>query len=150
MTRERNAVRWSSLDEIVSFVADVQQCLLPREAWDHEAHLTIAAWFLSTAPADEAGRLIRRAIQAVNACHGIQVRPMGGYHETLTAFWIEVVRRRLMNGKPGQLLLEAINDVCREFGQQKNLAEKYYSPNRLWSDEARTGWVEPDLMKDGG
>ncbi|MGH9904944.1 MAG: hypothetical protein ACRD8U_05080, partial [Pyrinomonadaceae bacterium] len=66
------------------------------------------------------------------------------YNETLTLFWLRVIHHALERLNANQSLLEKTKFVIESFDQSQ-LVLDYYSAERLWSDEARHGWLEPDL-----
>ena len=116
---------------------------LSREEWTHEAHIATAAWYLVRHEPDEALSLVRDGIQRLNAVHGPS--PSGrGYHETLTRLYMALVRRALARHTLGRPLLDAVNDVVTEL-TDREIPLRYYSSERLFSAEARTTWVPPDL-----
>jgi hypothetical protein len=64
------------------------------------------------------------------------------YHETITLFWVYLLARaRLDSGA------ERLEDVVHANPQllENNFPLAYYSAERLFSDEARVSWMEPDL-----
>jgi len=144
-TVEKTAYR--SLAEIESVVHGFQWCTLPRERWTHAAHLTVALWYHLRVPWPDAERLIRSGIKRFNAAHGIVTTPTGGYHETMTLFWIRMVRNYLDDVRGQKLsILVLYNGMLDRYGC-KELPLEYYSRERLFSVEARANWVEPDLKK---
>jgi hypothetical protein len=130
--------------DIEALVRAFDDCSLPRAAWTHAAHLTVALWYLLRHDAEEATALIRAGIQRYNAAHGIITTPTGGYHETLTRFWIRCVRKYLSAHTYDTPLVALANGLCARY--DKNTPLKYYSRERLFSAEARAGWIEPDLF----
>jgi hypothetical protein len=64
------------------------------------------------------------------------------YHETITLFWVHLLSRTYAASRGGSL-----EDIVHANPQllEKNFPLAYYSAERLFSDEARTSWVEPDL-----
>ena len=57
--------------------------------WDHAAHLTVAHHYLTSLSEPSLVLLrLREGIQRLNLSHGIYTTPEGGYHETITRFWI--------------------------------------------------------------
>jgi len=57
------------------------------------------------------------------------------YNETLTWFWLKAVNAH--EGDLAALLRTPLADT--------NLPMRHWSPELLWSDAARAGWVDPDL-----
>jgi hypothetical protein len=130
--------------EILALVRRFDDCTLPREEWTHAAHLTVALWHLLECDWPEAVARVRAGIQRYNAAHGIHTTPTGGYHETLTLFWLRHVRAFLEMGRnEGRSLVALANDLADS--ADRSLPLKYYTRERLFSTEARAAWVKPDL-----
>ena len=139
-----DAVRFRAAEEIFSLVRRFDDCTLPRAEWTHAAHLTVALWYLLELDWPEATARVRRGIRRYNAAHGVRTTPTGGYHETLTLFWLRVVRSFLEGGRnEARSLLSLANELAAS--ADKNLPLRHYTRARLFSPEARAGWVEPDL-----
>ena len=105
----------------------------------HVAHVRVAWVYLHEA--DSAGEALvrmREGIRRFAAAAGASQK----YHETITVLWIRLLEDVRAQGASGELA-----DVLRVYPvlADKNLPLQYYSPDRLFGDEARTGWVEPDL-----
>ena len=121
-----------------------EDCTLPRTEWTHAAHLTVALWHLLEFDWAEAVERVRLGIKRYNAAHGIVTTPTGGYHETLTIFWLRHVRSFLEMGRnEARSLVALANELAA--GADKSLPLEYYTRERLFSTEARAAWVEPDL-----
>jgi len=90
-----HASSFHSDGDIEALVAQFQARTLPSARWTHQAHLATAVWFLKHHSRDEATCYLRSGIIAYNVAIGGQNTPAGGYHETLTLFWIDVVARYL-------------------------------------------------------
>ena len=134
---------YASFDEVKQLVEQFEACTLPRAQWTHAAHLTIAFWYLVCYPVTEAVVKIRSGIQAYNDSQGIKTTQDSGYHETITLFWVRLVRHYLATATLEGHLVTLLNELIRRFGKQ--LPFEYYSRDRLLSWEARQQWVEPDL-----
>lgn len=105
--------------------------------------MTIAYLLLRQYPLEEATNRMRRGIQNYNAAHGVEQTPIGGYHETLTVAWMRVLHAAMAAYGPA-------DNADGFFEQHPHLLSKvmlrlFYSRLRIMSDEARYGWVEPDL-----
>ena len=87
-----DTIEFRSTGEVLSLVRRFDDCTLPREEWTHAAHLTVALWNLLQYDWPEAVTRVRLGIQRYNAAHGIRTTPTGGYHDTLTLFWLRTVR----------------------------------------------------------
>ncbi len=130
--------------EIKSLIAGFENCSLPRSEWNHQAHLTIALWYLNLFDEQEAINRVRQGILRYNQAIGIKTTKDGGYHETLTLFWVRMVSHYLSVNEEKISIPEtviAIHDTYKD----KYLPFQYYSRDLLMSWEARSGWVEPDL-----
>ncbi len=138
------AVRFRTTEEILSLVRRFEDCSLPRAEWTHAAHLTVALWHLLQFDTPEATERVRRGIQRYNAAHDIQTTPTGGYHETLTLFWLRVVRTFLEGGRNEARSLVSLANELVAFADRE-LPLRHYTRARLFSAEARVSWVEPDL-----
>ncbi len=136
---------FSTFDEIESLVRAFESGTLPRSQWDHRAHLTVACWYLVCYPEPEAARRIRDGIKRYNQVVGIVTTRERGYHETLTVFWMRIVKDFLRTATLECSLVGLINVLIDSCGS-KHLPFEYYSRDRLMSPEARLGWIEPDLQ----
>lgn len=131
-------------EEILSLVRRFEDCTLRREEWTHAAHLTVALWHLLVYDWPESVAHVRAGIQRYNAAHGIRTTPTGGYHETLTIFWLRHVRAFLEDGRnEARSLVALANDLADS--ADKSLPLTFYTRELLFSTEARATWVEPDL-----
>ena len=133
-------------EEMFSLLRRFEDCTLPREEWTHAAHLTVALWHLLQFDWPEAVARVRRGIKRYNAAHGIVETPTGGYHETLTLFWLRAVRAFLeAERNEARALVSLANELAAT--HDKGLPLTYYTRARLFSPEARAAWVEPDLKR---
>jgi hypothetical protein len=144
MTTTLETTAFRATAEILSLLRGFDDCTLPRERWTHAAHLTVALWHMLQYDWPGAVARVRRGIKRYNAAHGIVTTPTGGYHETLTLFWLRHVRAFLEGGRnEGRSLVALANDLVAT--SDKNFPLEYYTRERLFSPEARAGWIEPDL-----
>lgn len=141
---EAGGRRYKTSEEIELLVRDFEACKLPRSQWTHDAHLTVALWYLMNRTAQEAAMSIRSGIIRYNQANGVLMTPTGGYHETMTLFWTCAVSFYLGQASEGRSLLPLANGMLRLFGN-RSLPLEYYTRERLMSWRARTSWVEPDL-----
>ena len=106
--------------------------------FDHVAHVRVAWVYLrETASVEEALPRMRAAIRRFAAAAGASQK----YHETITVLWMRLLADVKSRGASGEL-----SDVLRAHPAlaDKELPLQYYSRERLFSDEARAAWVEPD------
>ena len=132
--------------EIRELVDAFERGTLAGPAWNHRAHLTVALWYLKHYGPGGGGERVRAGIQRLNAANGVPQTPTGGYHETITGFYLWAVGRHLRDASPGESLVDLANTLVATWGD-KNRPLEYYSRDRLFSWEARSGWLEPDLKK---
>ena len=130
--------------EILAVVRGFEGLTLARAEWTHAAHLTVALWYVLQFDWPEAVARVRARIKRFNEAHGILTTPTGGYHETLTLFWMRFVRSFLeAERNEGRSLVALANDLVR--GAGVGLPLTFYTRALLFSTEARARWVEPDL-----
>ncbi|MBE9013949.1 hypothetical protein IQ250_27545 [Pseudanabaenaceae cyanobacterium LEGE 13415] len=130
-------------DEILELVEAFKNCMLARSKWTHSAHLTIAVWYLINDP-HTATDQIRCGIQRYNQAHGIESTPTSGYHETMTQFWIHRLRNDIDRMNVHDSLLNLTNQLTNCYSDP-TLVFQYYSHEVLFSPEARSRWIEPNL-----
>jgi hypothetical protein len=131
--------------ELERLIAAFESCALPKPKWTHQAHLMVALWYNLHYDGDEALNIVRAAIQRYNAATGTLQTPTGGYHETMTVFWMWAVRTYLASaGREGSIVGLANGLLVSKYAERKFPFE-FYSGERLFSWEARTGWLEPDI-----
>lgn len=116
---------------------------IPREAWTHRAHLTIAYLYLRTHDLAEATSRMRRGIQALNAAHGTPESLDRGYHETLTLAWLRIVDTMMRVHGPGSGPDDFL--ASQHYLLDRLLLRLFYSRGRIMSADAKREFVEPDL-----
>ena len=135
---------YRSPSEIDSLIHAFQECSLPLSQWTHEAHLTVALWYLFYDSEQEAINAVRNGIKRYNSVQGIETTKDGGYHETLTLFWVRTIRRYLADENRNRSIVHLANGLIAKYAD-RTLPFTYYTRDRLMSSEARINWVEPDL-----
>lgn len=129
--------------EIIELVQAFEDCTLARSEWTHAAHLTIALWYLIHSPFT-ATEKIRCGIQRYNHAHSIELTLNDGYHETITLFWVHLIRIYLSHININDSLLKLTNQLIDHYADPSVLFE-YYSYDRLFSALAHSTWLEPNL-----
>nr|WP_242030389.1 MULTISPECIES: hypothetical protein [unclassified Coleofasciculus] len=117
---------------------------MPRDEWNHRAHLTVAVWYLTRYSEAEATKKVCDRIQRYNQVNGIQTTNDSGYHETITLFWIRIISRYLSIAGKNFSIVDITNEFIKNYGK-KSFPLQYYSRDRLMSWQARISWIEPDL-----
>lgn len=117
---------------------------LPKAEWTHEAHLATCAWLIlerpDIAPERDLPNLIRRYNESVGGVNS----DSEGYHETITQISIRAVRAALARSEGGGLC-DRVNALLQADEGRRDWPLRFYTPDHLFSKEARLGWVEPDL-----
>ena len=134
-------VTYKTEAEVEAVVRGFESCQTDKSAFKHRDHLTVAVWYLQTGTMEQATERMRSALSAFLNYH--RVDP-GKYNETITVFWIEMVRQVLDDLAPGITLAEKCNQVIDSLDNSQ-LAEVYYSKEVLRSNKAREIFVAPDL-----
>ena len=117
---------------------------LPRAAWTHEAHLAATVWLILERPDIDPERELPAIIGRYNESVGGVNDETQGYHETITQISIRAVRGALARSE-GRGLAERVNALLNAPEGRRDWPLRFYSRERLFSKEARLGWVEPDL-----
>lgn len=130
---------YSSENEIEKVVLGFESCTTGKDDFSHRDHLAMAVWYLRS-DQDTAADRMRASLHRFLERHDCREN----YHETLTLFWIQLVRRELESLAPESSLLEATNAVVKRLGDSR-VAFEYYSKELVASEPAKRGWVEPDL-----
>ena len=117
---------------------------LPKSAWTHHAHLRVGLWHAIRYSDDAALDLLRERISAYNVATGVANTAQSGYHDTITRFYVHVIRVFVRSADPNKPIDELAESLIERWGD-KNLPLRHYSPQRLFNAEARRAWIEPDL-----
>lgn len=125
--------------EIASFIRAFEDGSFPRTEWTHDRHLVMALWYLRRDEPVAATERIRDGIRRYNARHANHT----GYHETITLAWIAVIERFLRGRDREAPVAVLAGELLQECGARDYLL-RFYSRERLFSDEARARWVPPD------
>lgn len=126
--------------EITALVGQFEACTLPYENWTHRAHVAVALHYLNEQTPAEALKRLRTHIQQFNN----RVGDPAGYHETITCLFVQKVSAYLLKTAKADLPV-AVNELAASC--DLNWMLTFYSKDRLWSSEARSEWLEPDLRK---
>lgn len=134
---------YTSLDEIEAVVQGFENCTTPDSEFDHRAHLTVALSYLHLygLTISEATARMRAGLYRFLDHHGHDRQK---YNETITLFWIKLVRSFLDRTDASRPIADLANEMNDLYGKSQ-LIFNYYSKERLSSDEARKGWIEPDV-----
>ena len=118
---------------------------LPRAEWAHEAHLAATTYLLLKRPDIDLDRELPGLIRRYNESVGGVNSDSEGYHETITRAFLAGVRLFLEEADRKQLLDALVNELLLSPMGRRDWPLCFYSPQRLFSVEARRHFVEPDL-----
>ena len=127
------------------FLESFERGTWPKSAWNHAAHVAVAACYLIEYPDEDASGYVRRGIVHYNQCVGTVNSDHSGYHETITLFWLAIVRARLRELADGLSRVDAVRFLVTELAPQRDLFREYYSFDVVRSVEARRSWIAPDV-----
>jgi hypothetical protein len=144
MTKQYEPRLFSSDEEIRHIGEGLVACALARSEWTHEAHLAACTWVLRERPDILPERDLPVIIRRFNESVGGINDERQGYHETITQCFIRGVRLYLDRTLEPTLALE-VNGLLQAPEGKRDWPLRFFSSERLFSVEARMGWIEPDL-----
>ena len=130
---------YKSDGEIRSLVNEFEACSFHSSEFRHHQHLAVVVWYVANLSYADAIEKMKRGIQRLAARYG-----KSRYHETVTEFWLRMVRGFLPEGERTESIVVVANQLIAKYAD-KNLILDYYSAELLASPETKSVWVEPDL-----
>lgn len=131
---------YQSADEVESVVRNFEAFTTLPSEFIHQAHLTVALWYLSRLSMTDATERMRDGLFRFLNHYGER-----GYNETITLFWLKVVRNFLAGTtKASRSMTELANELTATYNNSRLIFD-YYSKELLASEEAKDNWVEPNL-----
>ena len=118
---------------------------LPRPEWTHEAHLAATTYLLLRRPDIDLDERLPGLIRRYNESVGGVNSDTEGYHETITRVFLHGVRLFLSEADTSEPLHELVNELLLSPMGRRDWPLRFYSPERLFSVEARREFVPPDL-----
>ncbi len=125
--------------EISELVSAFEKCAFHPSAFRHHQHLAVALWYVSNFPCEEATERMKLGIRRLAETYG-----KTGYHETITIFWLKVVKEFFDHHHAAASLAEIANQLANRYAD-KTVISDYYSSGVIDSAQAKAEWVEPDL-----
>jgi hypothetical protein len=123
----------------VDVVRALERCEIPNEGFHHASHLGVAWVYLVESPTTwEAVERMAATLRRFAASVGHPEK----YHHTTTVFWM-----RRLAAERASYPEASLDEILRRTPAllDKNLPLTYYSSGRLFSEEARLSWLDPDL-----
>jgi len=118
---------------------------LPRADWTHEAHLAATTYLLLRRPDIDLDMQLPSIIRSFNESVGGVNSETEGYHETITRASLHGVRLFLSEADKREPLFDLVNDLLLSPMGKRDWPLRFYTPERLFSAEARRDWVRPDI-----
>ena len=118
---------------------------LPRPEWTHEAHLAATTYLLTRRSDIDVDRELPGLIRRYNESVGGVNSDSEGYHETITRVFLHGIRLFLAEADLSEPLHELVNQLLLSPMGRRDWPLRFYSPERLFSVEARRRFIPPDL-----
>jgi len=134
---------YTNPNEIIANVDGFESCRTGKDSFKHHDHLVVAAFYLQQLSLADAIWRMRTNLLRFLDHHQVDRQK---YNETITVFWFELVAD-LLNKLPPDSTLVAKCTAVVESLDDSGLVFEYYSRERLFSDDARKNFIEPDLKK---
>jgi hypothetical protein len=115
----------------------------PGREFRHTAHLAVCACYILDG--DDAMDQLRIGIRRYNESQGGKNTEESGYHETITRFWVDLVREAIASMPAGLTRLDVAREIVARFGCRRDLFRQYYDFDVLKSPEARAVWIPPTV-----
>jgi hypothetical protein len=135
--------KYKDEDGILELVRSFEGATVSRDDWKHAEHLIVALHYLSKHDIEMATERMRSGIfKLLTEGFGVDLSKDMPYHETLTVFWMRTVAD-FNASKNGDSLPDKARELIERF--DKDYPLRFYSREFLFSDAARSAFVEPDL-----
>jgi hypothetical protein len=120
-------------------------CTLPKAEWTHEAHLASTTYILTRRPDVDIDKQLPNIIRRYNESVGGVNDDTQGYHETITRTFLHGVCLFLGEADANEPLHALVNELLLSPMGKRDWPLRFYSPELLFSVEARRNFVPPDL-----
>ncbi len=122
-----------------------ESCTLHRDLWTHRTHVRMAFLYARGSSFSSALERMRRSIKAYNASQSTPESLESGYHETITVAFLRLIHDALLRSGP----FPTADAFCDQHPEllDKAVLRKFYSRQRLITEEAKQNFVEPDLAE---
>ena len=130
---------------VASFIERFERGEVTKAEWTHQAHLVAGYWYVNNVGAEQAIEEMRRRIRFHNESVGTANTDSSGYHESITRLYVHGIAA-LLAQHPAARFEDGLSTLLASPMTSSSWPLQYYSRERLFSVEARRGWVEPDLQ----
>ena len=131
--------------EVKALIAGFEDGSWPAAQWTHKSHVYMAVWYLSMYSDEEATHRIKSGIKQYNVSQGGQNTASSGYHETITEFYIRILRVFLSRSNFVSKMVDWKSLSTQPF-MDKDFPLRFYSEAYLMHPSARAAWCEPDIQ----
>lgn len=134
-------MRFKTEKEITEIVRKFEDASIARNDWGHVEHLVVALHYVDTDDLETATAKMRDGIfNLLRNGFNVDLENEMPYHETLTVFWMQTVAEFVSN-RSSLSLLDRANELADLY--DKDFPLNFYTREILFSDEARTKFIEP-------
>ena len=139
-------VRHFVSDEAIAHIGEgLLSRTLPREEWTHEAHLAATTYLILRHPEIDLDAELPGIIRGYNESVGGVNSDSEGYHDTITKTFLHGVQLFLAEADRNEPLHELVNQLLLSPMGKREWPLRFYTPQRLFSVEARRKFIEPDI-----
>jgi hypothetical protein len=129
--------------EVLALVRSFESATVSRDDWKHAEHLVVGLYYLTINDLETATDKMRDGIlNLLVKGFGVDLTKEMPYHETITVFWMHTLDG-YNRSKKGVSLLDRANEVVNKW--DKDYPLRFYSRERLFSDEARARFLDADI-----
>jgi len=131
-------------EAFAALVRDFERGVAPPGGFTHQAHLAVALAYLDRYGMESATERLREALLGfLRRALGDDTAAAVKYRETITVFWLRLLAAALARTDP-ELPLHARAAPLLARYRDAGIIHAYYSDDRLYSEEARKRFLEPD------
>ncbi|MBX3267005.1 MAG: hypothetical protein KF831_09890 [Acidobacteria bacterium] len=133
--------------EILDLVASFESATIARDEWRHAEHLAVGLFYAEKHGLEGGTEMMRSGImRLLEKGFGVDLSKEMPYHETITVFWMRTAYAFLLMTRSASTV-ERTNALIAAF--DKDFPLRFYSRERLFSEEARAEYISPDLFQEG-
>jgi len=125
----------------IEFLDKFDKCFISWDDWNHHSHMRMAYLFLEKYGNKDGQSRIINGIKKFNKFHSGKKMKIG-YHETITLFWINQIRSRLIKNTNSFKEFKLQNqDLFRN-----DYIYNFYDKEVLYSDDAKLKFIKPNRV----
>ena len=132
-------------EEIIAVGEGLLDSTLPKAQWTHEAHCAACIYLMVKRPEINLRKELPAIIRAYNDATDTPNTDTGGYHETITQFYITIIREFIDDQVNGYNLHDLVWRFMDSPLAAKDYMLNFYSKELLFSVKARHEWVDGDV-----